>query len=107
MVTVCIIFTFKLFMLSRKQLVKRIQNEFSSTDEEKVKDLVPAKSNAICMKVVLYNTETVSVFAVNNVPIIIDTAVGLVPTVCALWKLPDLLPVVTVHSPVLSKVRLL
>lgn len=91
-------------MFYRKQLVKRIQDEFPSAHEEKVKELVPAKSSAICMKVVLYNTETVSVFAVNGVPIVVDTPAGLVPTVCALWKLPELLPVVTMHTAVLPKV---
>ncbi|XP_026328102.1 eukaryotic translation initiation factor 2D-like, partial [Hyposmocoma kahamanoa] len=89
----------------KKQLVKRMQDEFPPADEEKVKELVPAKSNAICMKLVLHNAETVSVFAVNSVPIIIDTPAGLIPTVCALWKLHDLLPVVTLYSPVLPKIQ--
>lgn len=72
---------------------------------DKIKELVPAKSNTICMKLVLHSNETVSVYVVDNIPMMIETSESLYPTVCALWKIPELVPIITVHSPVLSKVR--
>lgn len=56
------------------------------------------------MKLIVNSGDTVSVYVVDNVPIVIEAAERLYPTVCALWKVPDLVPVLTVHSPVLPKV---
>lgn len=85
-------------------MTQRIQSEFPAASEEKVKELVPAKSTTSCMKVVLYSGETVSVFVVDGVPMMMDVGDKLVPTVCALWKVPDLVPTIRIHTPVLSKV---
>ncbi|CAB3242161.1 unnamed protein product [Arctia plantaginis] len=89
----------------KKHLAQRIQDEFPSTAEEKVKQLVPVKSSCICMKLVLHSGDTVNVFSVDNVPMLIETEERLLPTVCALWKVPDLVPVLVIHSPVLSKIH--
>ncbi|XP_060806299.1 eukaryotic translation initiation factor 2D [Amyelois transitella] len=88
----------------KKHLVLRIQDEFSNVSEEKVKELVPVKSSTICMKLTLHSGDTVGVYAVDGIPVLIETAEQLVPTVCALWKVPDMVPMMTVHSPVVPKV---
>lgn len=88
----------------RKHLAQRIIDEFPSATEEKVKDLVPVKSSCICMKLVLHSGDLVNVYSVDGVPMVIETSERLVPTVCALWKVPDLVPILIIHSPVLPKV---
>lgn len=93
-----------LLLFSRKQLAQRIQNEFPKATEEKVKDLVPVKSNSSCMKLTLHSGDTVGVYVVNGVPTMIDLGEKLVPTVYALWKAVDLVPTISVNSLVLSKV---
>ncbi|KAJ8729082.1 hypothetical protein PYW07_006778 [Mythimna separata] len=89
----------------KKHLAQRIQDEFPSTTEEKVKDIVSVKSTCICMKLVLHSGEMVNVYSVDGLPVLIETSEGLIPTVCALWKVPDLLPVLAIHTPVLSRVQ--
>ncbi|XP_053616639.1 eukaryotic translation initiation factor 2D isoform X2 [Plodia interpunctella] len=88
----------------KKHLALRIQDEFSNLSEEKVKELVTVKSSAICVKLALHSGDMVAVYTVDGVPVLIETAEQLVPTVCALWKVPDMVPTITVHSPVVPKV---
>ncbi|KAM3958321.1 eukaryotic translation initiation factor 2D [Aphomia sociella] len=88
----------------KKHLAHRIQNDFRGVTEEKVKVLVPVKSNTSCMKLVLHSGETVGVYVVDGLPTMIETGDQLVPTVCALWKVPELIPIISIHSPVLPKV---
>ncbi|XP_059050220.1 eukaryotic translation initiation factor 2D [Achroia grisella] len=88
----------------KKHLAQRILHYFPGVTEEKVKDLVPVKSTSSCMKLVLHSGETVGVYVVDGLPIMIETEEQLVPTVCALWKIPDLIPTITIHTPVLAKV---
>ncbi|KAJ0172837.1 hypothetical protein K1T71_011976 [Dendrolimus kikuchii] len=57
------------------------------------------------MKLVLHSEETVNVYAVDGIPVVIEANEGLVPTVCGLWKVPDLVPSITIHSQVLNKVQ--
>ncbi|KPJ14699.1 Eukaryotic translation initiation factor 2D [Papilio machaon] len=87
----------------KKHLAQRILNEFPAATDENVKELVPVKSNTSCMKLMLHSGESVGVYVVDNVPMMIETGDLLVPTVCALWKVPDLLPTLIIHSPVLPK----
>ncbi|KPJ01359.1 Eukaryotic translation initiation factor 2D [Papilio xuthus] len=87
----------------KKHLAQRILKEFPAATDEKVKELVPVKSNTSCMKLMLHSGESVGVYVVDNVPMVIETGDVLVPTVCALWKVPDLLPTLIIHSPVLPK----
>ncbi|XP_050355542.1 eukaryotic translation initiation factor 2D [Nymphalis io] len=89
----------------KKYLVQRIQNEFPKATEENVKELVPIKSNSSCMKLILHSGDTVGVYVVDGVPVMIDLGQKLIPTVCALWKVTDLIPVISIHSPVLNKVQ--
>ncbi|KAL0829507.1 hypothetical protein ABMA28_003027 [Loxostege sticticalis] len=56
------------------------------------------------MKLILHSGDTVGVYVVDGFPVMIETSEALVPTVCALWKVPELLPTLIVHSPVLPKV---
>ncbi|CAG4942129.1 unnamed protein product [Parnassius apollo] len=86
-----------------KHLAQRTLNEFPAATDEKVKELVPVKSNSSCMKLILHSCETVGVYVVDSVPVMIKIGDVLVPTVCALWKVPDLLPTLIIHSPVLPK----
>lgn len=58
------------------------------------------------MKLILHSGDTVGVYVVDGFPVMIETSEALVPTVCALWKVPELLPTLIVHSPVLPKVTL-
>lgn len=95
-----------LLIFCRKHLAQRIQDEFPGVTEEKVKELVPGKSSTSCMKLVLHSGDTVGVYVVDGVPMVIETEEGLVPTVCALWKVPELVPTLIIHSPVLPKVKL-
>ncbi|CAH2230664.1 jg4216 [Pararge aegeria aegeria] len=89
----------------KKCLTQRIQSEFPVATDEKVKELVPSKSATSCMKVVLHSGDTVSVYVVDGVPVMIDMGDRLVPTVCALWKVPELVPTIRIHTPVLSKMQ--
>ncbi|CAF4909834.1 unnamed protein product [Pieris macdunnoughi] len=89
----------------KKHLIQRLEKGFPSVNEEKLKEIVPNKSTCNLMKLVLHSGETAGVYAVDGVPMIIDTGETLVPTVCALWKVPDLIPTIVIHSPVLSKVQ--
>lgn len=59
------------------------------------------------MKLVLHSGDIVNVYSVDGLPMVIETDKGLVPTVCALWKVPDLVPVLAIHTPVLPKVFIL
>lgn len=59
------------------------------------------------MKLLLHSGETAGVYAVDGIPMIINTGDTVVPTVCALWKVPDLIPTIIIHSPVLSKVLII
>lgn len=65
---------------------------------------MPAKGNCVCMKVVLNSGVSVNVYVVDSTPVLIETDSGLVPTVCALWKVPDLVPMLEIHNVVLKKV---
>ncbi|CAH2055994.1 unnamed protein product, partial [Iphiclides podalirius] len=87
----------------KKHLAQRILNEFPTATDEKIRELVPVKSNSSCMKLILHSGETVGVYVVDGVPVMIETGDILVPTTCALWKVPDLLPTLIIHSPVLPK----
>ncbi|CAG9571463.1 unnamed protein product [Danaus chrysippus] len=89
----------------RKQLAQRIQYEFPGITEEKVKELVPNKSNVSYMELVLHSGDTAGVYVMDGVPIMIDLGESLIPTVCALWKAPDLVPIICIHTPVLSKIQ--
>ncbi|GBP91570.1 Eukaryotic translation initiation factor 2D [Eumeta japonica] len=89
----------------KKQLAQRILDNFSTTTEEKVKELVPIKSNASCMRLITHSGDTIAVYVVDGEPIILETADRLCPTLCGLWKLPDLLPTITIHSLVLGKIQ--
>ncbi|XP_072945272.1 eukaryotic translation initiation factor 2D [Epargyreus clarus] len=89
----------------KKHLAQRIQNEFPGATEDKIKELVPVKSTSSCMKLVVHSGETVGVFVVDGVPVMLEVGEALVPTVCALWKVPDLVPTLIIHSLVLPKVQ--
>ncbi|XP_028036940.1 eukaryotic translation initiation factor 2D isoform X1 [Bombyx mandarina] len=89
----------------KKQLAQRIIHEFPTITEEKVKQLVPAKSIGICMKLVLSSGDIVNVYVMDGVPIIMEVAEGLVPTVCALWQAPEMVPHIIIHTPVFPKVQ--
>ncbi|CAK1542786.1 unnamed protein product [Leptosia nina] len=89
----------------KKHLLQRIEGGFPSISEQKIKELVPIKSTCNCMKLVLHSGDTVGVYVVDGVPMIIDSGETLIPTVCAMWKVPDLLPTIIIHSPVLSKIQ--
>lgn len=99
-------FSLKLHVNYRKNLAQRINDEFPSLNEEKVKDIVSVKSSCICMKLVLHSGDMVNVYSVDGIPMMIETGERLVPTVCALWKVPDLVPVLVIHTPVLPKVSI-
>lgn len=89
----------------KKHLAQRIQDEFPSANKEKVKEIVSVKSTCICMKLVLHSGDLVNVYSVDGIPMVIETSEALIPTVCALWKVPNLVPVLAIHTPVLPKVQ--
>ncbi|CAH1634955.1 unnamed protein product, partial [Spodoptera littoralis] len=89
----------------KKHLAQRIQDEFPSATIEKVKEIVSVKSTCICMKLVLHSGDLVNVYSVDGIPMVIETGEALIPTVCALWKVPNLVPVLAIHTPVLPKVQ--
>ncbi|CAH0664238.1 unnamed protein product [Spodoptera exigua] len=89
----------------KKHLAQRIQDEFPSTTDEKVKEIVSVKSTCICMRLVLHSGDLVNVYSVDGIPMVIETSEALIPTVCALWKVPNLVPVLAIHTPVLAKVQ--
>ncbi|KAJ2945073.1 hypothetical protein O0L34_g9128 [Tuta absoluta] len=88
----------------KKHLVHRIVEAFPGVKEERAKELVPVKSSASCVKLTLHSGEIVDVFTVDSAPMLIDTEAGLLPTVAALWKVPELVPTIVIHTPVLAKI---
>ncbi|KAI8441202.1 hypothetical protein MSG28_009428 [Choristoneura fumiferana] len=89
----------------KKHLIQRIVDEFPAATEESAKSLVPLKSSCVCMKLVVHSGEAVDVFVVDGVPLVLGARGRLLPTVCALWRLPALLPALTVQAPVLPKIQ--
>ncbi|KAL4710156.1 hypothetical protein ACJJTC_006453 [Scirpophaga incertulas] len=87
----------------KKHLQQRILQEFSGATQDNVKELLPVKSNTSCMKIILHSGDTVGVYVVDGIPIVYEDDKGLVPTVCALWKVQDLVPTLIIYSQVLSK----
>ncbi|CAG9782342.1 unnamed protein product [Diatraea saccharalis] len=88
----------------KKNLIQRVVESFPGVTEDTVKEIVPVKSNSSCMKVVLHSGVIVNVYVVDGAPMIIEDEKGMLPTVCALWKVPQLVPTLIIHTPVLSKV---
>lgn len=88
-------------------MAQRVLDEFPFATEEKVKEIVPVKGSCACMKLVLHSGDLVNVYALDGIPMLMELPQGLVPTICALWKVPDLVPVLTIHTPVLAKVFML
>lgn len=97
-------FCFIIVIICRKHLAQRVQEAFGLASEEKAKELMPMKGSCVCMKVVLNSGDCVNVYVVENTPVLVETESGLLPTVCALWKVPELVPVLDIHSVVLRKV---
>lgn len=85
-------------------MAQRVLDEFPFATEEKVKEIVPLKGSCTCMKLVLHSGDFVNVYASDGIPMLIETRGRLVPTVCALWRIPDLVPVLTIHTLAFDKV---
>ncbi|XP_050672901.1 eukaryotic translation initiation factor 2D isoform X1 [Leptidea sinapis] len=89
----------------KKHLLHRLQNAFPAAEEDKIKELIPIKSTSSLMKLIVHSGDTVGVYVVDSFPIMIEIEETLIPTVCALWKYPELIPNIVIHSPVLNKVK--
>ncbi|XP_061716770.1 eukaryotic translation initiation factor 2D [Cydia pomonella] len=89
----------------KKHLVQRILDEFPTATEEVAKELVHMKSSCSCVKVTAHSGEVLDVYVVNGAALLLDVRGALLPTVAALWRAPGLLPTLTVHEPVLTKIQ--
>ena len=72
--------------------------QFPSLSEESLTETINAKSQVVAVKL---STKSILYF-VNDVPLLFDLCGrnDLYPSVFMLWKLPEMIPAITIHAPV-------
>lgn len=86
----------------RKKLQTRIAANYAACTESDIKTLLPAKGTVSVLKIQTHSGEICTVYAVDRLPMFFETAAAvLLPTVYAMWQVPDLLPAFTTHPDVL------
>uniref|UniRef100_A0A1I8N399 SUI1 domain-containing protein n=1 Tax=Musca domestica TaxID=7370 RepID=A0A1I8N399_MUSDO len=86
-----------------KKLRARLLAEYPDANSEV---LIPPKSNVTTLKIVTCGEIQTSVYCVDKLPIFFENEEKkLVPTIYAIWKVPDLLPYFTTHPAVLPKLN--
>lgn len=94
----------------RKKLQSRIAAKFHIANDADMQLLFPNKGSVSLVKIEAHTEEVVTVYAVDKRPIFFElpaTSDGagavLMPTVYAMWLLPDMLPMFTTHPDVLPR----
>lgn len=87
----------------RKKLQNKISTKFSITDEE-LSILFPSKGTVSLVKIITHCEQIITVYAVDKLPLFFEISSNtLLPTVYALWQVPNMLPSFTTHPDVLLR----
>lgn len=87
----------------RKKLQSKIALKFTVTDDD-LNMLFPNKGSVFVLKINTHSDEIITVYAVDKRPLFFETAENiLLPTVYALWLIPNLIPLFTTHPDVLPR----
>ncbi|XP_048481414.1 eukaryotic translation initiation factor 2D [Plutella xylostella] len=89
----------------KKQLAQRVQDEFPNASEETCKLLVPSKAAVSWLRLTAHSGAAAAALVVDGVPLLLEVDGRLLPTAPALWRAPSLVPTITIHAPVLSKLQ--
>lgn len=87
----------------RKKLQNKISSRFVITDEE-LNVLFPSKGSVSLLKIITHSEEIITIYAVDKRPLFFETPTNqLLPTVYAMWLVPELVPLFTTHPDVLPR----
>lgn len=94
----------------RKRLRSRIETTFK-INEDDLNKLLPSKSTLNLLKLILYSGELITVYTCDRRPLFFEIGLDdddsrnstLLPTVYAMWILPDIIPSFTTHPAVLPR----
>uniref|UniRef100_A0A336K476 CSON005261 protein n=1 Tax=Culicoides sonorensis TaxID=179676 RepID=A0A336K476_CULSO len=89
----------------KKRLKTRIFNSFPTLKEEQLNNVFCNKSTVCSIKGVTHNEENIIIYTIEKQPFFfeIENLEILLPTVYAVWKFLDIIPIFTTHSDVLPK----
>lgn len=89
----------------KKRLKTQILLKYGSTlTDPELSTVITNKSTICAVKIVTHTEQNVTVYTVDKKPMFFETAEGhILPTVYALWALPNMLPMFTTHADVLPK----
>lgn len=94
----------------RKKIRSKVESAFG-IHEDDLNKLLPSKCSLNHLKLITHSGQTVSVYTCDKRPLFFEVPFDetqldktvLVPTVYALWILPELVPVFTTHAAVLPR----
>lgn len=94
----------------RKKIRNKIENTFKTSDDD-LNKLFPNKSTLNQLKLITHSDDHVTVYTCDRRPMFFETTLTdihsekiiLVPTLYALWILPELVPCFTTHPAVLPR----
>lgn len=93
----------------RKKLRSKIESAFKVSEDE-LNQLFPAKSPVNHLKIIAYNGEQLNVYTSDKRPLFFELSsdvpnakTPILPTVYALWILPELVPMFTTHDAVFPR----
>lgn len=87
----------------RKKLQNKISTRFTITDDDLIV-LFPSKGSISMLKIITHSEEIVTVYTVDKRPMFFETPENrLLPTVYAMWLVPELVPLFTTHPDVLPR----
>lgn len=91
----------------RKKLQARVAASFDGCTPVELQQLLPGKATVSQLKIITHSEEICTVYAVDRLPMFFETngpVPGvLLPTVYALWLVPELVPAFTTHAEVLPR----
>lgn len=93
----------------RKKLRSKIESAFKLSDDD-LNKVLPAKSTLNHLKLITHSGQTVMVYTSDRRPMFFEFSPSgdeskcvILPTVYALWTLPDIVPTFTTHAAVLPR----
>lgn len=89
----------------KKRLKSQLLSKYGSTvTDQELSTIITNKSTVCAVKIVTNTEENITVYTVDKKPMFFETVEGhILPTVYALWELPNLVPMFTTHADVLPK----
>lgn len=89
----------------KKRLKSRILSSFPSLKDDQLSNVLSNKSTVCSVKAVTHNEENIIIYTIDKQPFFfeIGAAERLIPTVYALWRFQEIVPVFSTHPDVLPK----